>query len=236
MKEYFTKEYLLQNKEKAVKVIIIALILIAAFIIFLMREHAGAENNEYLKQPANAAEETFEANKEGAENDKGAENRIASATGESIVVDVSGAVNTPSVVTLNADGRVEDAIRAAGGLKDNADLTDINRAAFLTDGEKIIVPTKDSSSKKENRTVGNEQKNDEINTEVNSSLENDGKININIADSAKLQELNGIGPALSERIIEYRENNGNFKTIEDIKSVSGIGDKTFEKFKNNITV
>ena len=218
-KSYFSKEYLIQNKDKVVKLGAIVLILAVAIVIFLIKENAAAEENDYLEQPSATVEQNSEQNEESVNDDGFSTESVA---GESIVIDVSGAVNKPSVVTLAADSRVEDAITAAGGLKQEADLSDINRAAFLTDGEKIVIPAKGKSKKNK--------------PEESVSAETDGRININTADSDTLQQLTGIGPALAGRIIDYRKSNGNFKGIEDIKQVSGIGEKTFEKFKEKIKV
>ncbi len=145
-----------------------------------------------------------------------------------IYVDVGGEVNQPSVVELSDGSRVTDAIAAAGGLTEKADLTDINRAAFVSDGEKIFIPSQEES---DSEGVLSSQSGSS-----SSARSSDGKININTADSSQLQELNGVGPATAEKIINYRKQNGRFQSIEDIKNVSGIGDKTYEKLKDHIRV
>lgn len=143
-----------------------------------------------------------------------------------VVVDVGGAVKNPTVVTLNDGSRVEDAIEAAGGLTDDADLTDINRAAFVNDGDKIFVPSKGLDGAISNVLPPGS----------GSGVSADGKVNINTADSQQLQTLTGVGPATADKIISYRESNGRFTAIEDIMKVSGIGDKTYEKLKDSIRV
>lgn len=149
---------------------------------------------------------------------------------KSIFIDVGGEVKKPTVVELSDGSRVADAIEAAGGITDKADLTDINRAAFVSDGEKIFIP---SIIEEETALVGEYGDN---NTRQQGAVYSDGKVNINTADSDQLQELNGVGPATAEKIIAYRNENGRFKSTEDIKNVSGIGDKTYEKFKDKIKV
>ncbi len=139
-----------------------------------------------------------------------------------VYVDIGGAVNTPIVAELEEGSRVEDAIAAAGGLSEDADISQINRAAFVEDGEKIFVPY-----------IMEQYDGLEQDILYNAGYF-DGKININTADSQELQELSGIGPVIAESIINYREENGRFKNIEDIKNVSGIGDKIFEKVKDEI--
>lgn len=230
LKSYLSKEYLAQNRDKVIKVGAIILILLVAVVIFLIRENADAEESNYLDQPSTATEQSDA--QQGQQDGTGSGETVASVPGESIVVDVSGAVNKPSVVALAADSRVEDAISAAGGLKEDADLSNINRAAFLTDGEKIVIPAKGKSEKGSlGETAGDDGDKEALNTTAS-----DGKININTADSETLQGLTGIGPALAGRIVDYRQANGSFKKIEDLKSVSGIGEKTFEKLKQDITV
>ncbi len=141
---------------------------------------------------------------------------------EMIMVDVSGAVKEPQVVMLPAESRVTDAIAAAGGLTDKADTVQINQAAFLTDGEKIYVPV-----------IGEEVSGTALPGAVSYSS---GKIDINTATSEELQTLNGVGPATAEKILQYRTDVGYFKSIDDIKNVNGIGDKTFENLKEYIKV
>ena len=154
---------------------------------------------------------------------------------QTIYVDIGGAVKEPMLAELPSGSRVEDAIIAAGGLTDTADISSINRAEFLEDGVKIFIPeiaeeSDDSSSAVPGVTTSG--------SSSDSSLTGSaaGKININTADSTQLQEISGVGPATAQKIIDYRNSNGRFKTIEDIKNVSGIGDKTFEKMKDQITV
>lgn len=201
MKKYFDIEverFISENKDLVIKVAAVALVIVAAFFVFLTK----ADNIEENVQ---------------VENEIAIEEETVSAL--QIYVDIGGAVKNPQVVELPEGSRVEDAIEAAGGLTDKADLTDINRAAFLEDGEKVYIPE-----------VYDE---DEVG---DSQVRGDGKININTADFEELQELNGVGPATAEKIIGYREENGRFSSIEDIKNVSGIGEKTFEKFKDDIKV
>jgi len=160
----------------------------------------------------------------------------------SIYVDVSGAVNKPSVIALSEGSRVIDAIEAAGGLKDDADLTGINRAEILEDGAYLYVPTEkevaDDLVGSAIQGVGGSGSIGSTSEGGNSgnAYSNQGKININTADSNTLQQLNGVGPATAEKIIDYRNSNGRFKKIEDLKNVSGIGDKTFEKMAAYIKV
>lgn len=174
--------------------------------------------------------------KNGGQEEAQAQEVTAAAEEESaavIYVDVGGEVNQPSVVELADGSRVTDAIAAAGGLTEKADLTDINRAAFVSDGEKIYIPSQESDPAD---GVVSADSGGAGNGSGSSGRSSDGKININTADSTQLQELNGVGPATAEKIIDYRKQNGRFQSIEDIKNVSGIGDKTYEKLKDHIRV
>jgi len=143
-----------------------------------------------------------------------------------IVIHITGAVNKPGVYELSEGDRVKDAISAAGGASSDADLTNINLAQKLRDEDKIYVPRIGEFENLE-QTSGN------IIPGINPSEA--GKIDINSADIAQLDSLPGIGPATAQKIIDYREQNGPFKTIEELKNVSGIGDKKFEDIKDKIT-
>jgi len=158
---------------------------------------------------------------ESEENTESNNSLVNNTTEEEIIVDICGAVNNPKVVILKSGARVFDAVNEAGGLTDRADLKSINLARKVRDGEKIIIPE-----------IGEIL----VNNVNNNIIEGDSKININTASLAELKSLDGIGDVLGKRIIEYRENNNGFKEIEDIKNVSGIGDKRFENIKDSIKV
>ena len=146
-----------------------------------------------------------------------------------IVVDVSGAVMNPSVVELSEGSRVYEAIEKAGGLSKDADTKMLNQAEMLIDGQKVYIPTAqemEEASKGGSSPIPSFQ----------SDAGRPEKININTASAELLQQLSGVGPSTAEKIINYRNENGKFTRIEDIKNVSGIGEKTFEKFKDKITV
>lgn len=145
-----------------------------------------------------------------------------------IAVYVSGQVKTPAVITLEDSGslRLVDAVNAAGGMTELADTEAINLAEPLSDGQHIHVPTKEIFF----RDIAAQA------SGTNSNSNSNGLININTADAKELEKLTGIGPVLAGRIIEYRESNGAFKSIEEIKKVRGIGEKTFEKLRDEITV
>lgn len=137
-----------------------------------------------------------------------------------IIVDVTGAVNNPGVYTLNAKSRVIDAIKAAGDSAPGADLSTINLARVLSDGEQIYVDS----------------------TVVNSSgvrvpkKVHSGPININRATAHELDALDGIGPVIAQRIVDYRKINGSFLSIDDLQKVSGIGAAKFAQIKAKVRI
>ena len=134
-------------------------------------------------------------------------------------MDIDGAIKNPGVYKVSEGTRLFQVIELAGGLKENASTESLNRAETLYDGQKITIYSTDTQNYEESP---NDTKN--------------GRVNINTADSITLQTIPGIGPSKAERIIDYRNTEGKFKKIEDIKNVTGIGDATFENIKDYITV
>ncbi len=132
---------------------------------------------------------------------------------------ITGEVNYPGVYPIKEGDRIVDVIKYAGGETSEAVLENVNLSEIVSDEQHIIIPNI----------------NDDI-AVATGTVEAGGKININKATESDLVSLNGIGEATAKDIIKYREDNGAFKNIEDIMNVSGIGQKTFEKFKDNITV
>lgn len=143
-----------------------------------------------------------------------------------ISVYVSGQVKNISVVELEDTGtlKIIDAVNKAGGLTDLADDSAVNMAEPLTDGQHIHIPTKEIFLQPQQLAA------------LNSNSSSSDIVNINTADAERLSTLKGIGPVLAQRIIEYREQHGSFKTIEEIKNVRGIGDKRFAELKDKLTI
>lgn len=174
-----------------------------------------------------------------------------------ILVDVKGEVKKPGVYKLKENSRVIDAINASGGLTKKAYTKYINLSKILKDENVIIVNStseikkvssgnnitevkinnnsKNSASISESELITNDNvKSEDDNT--GNSLESNIKVNINTATKEELMKLSNIGESKAEKIIDYRTTNGNFNSIEDIKKVSGIGDKLYDSIKENITV
>ncbi|MDR1068925.1 MAG: helix-hairpin-helix domain-containing protein [Clostridiales Family XIII bacterium] len=169
----------------------------------------------------------------GAPEGSGADTALAVIPDAKIYVDIAGAVQNPGVVEMDAGSRVFQAIEAAGGQLATADASVINLAAPLNDGEHIYVPTKEEVAKGTYAQQGAATGGD---PGAASQGDAQGKININTADATALQQLNGVGPSTAQKILDYRNSNGKFTTIEQLKNVSGIGEKTFEKLKEHICV
>lgn len=153
-----------------------------------------------------------------------------------IAVHVIGAVPRPGLYEFAEGARVQDAIDAAGGLLTSANIDSINLAAFLEDGVQLTIPYKDGQAPV---AAPNQEAPLELpgaTEESNSAEENPDLININTASVEELDALPGIGPTIAQRIVDYRDANGPFQTIEDILNVSGVGPSTFENIKELITV
>ncbi len=150
---------------------------------------------------------------------------------KNIIAHICGGVKSPGVYTLPENSRVKDFIDAAGGASKDGIIDAINLARIVRDGEKIVIPqTGKTSACNETGGTGSEP------VPQISPEENKGKIDINTGTLADLDSIPGIGPVIAQRIIDHRNTNGNFKSVEDIKEVKGIGEKTFEKIKDYIEV
>lgn len=136
-----------------------------------------------------------------------------------ITVHVVGAVNRPSLYTMPRGSRVIDAIEAAGGVTEQADLTLLNQAGVLTDGRQVRVPSKITPQ------IG-----------TVSSPSEDSPVHLNTATAAQLEQIPGIGPVTAKRIIEYRDTNGGFTSVDELVEVRGIGPKTLERLRPYLAV
>lgn len=224
----------IKNLNRTQKIILLIGLFIAMLLVFLVlyKVYYDDEPNN------NTNEEIIDAeNSEQQQSKLG----ILISNGK-VVVHVTGEVNTPGVVTLNSGARIWDAIKAAGGETDNADLSNINLAYVIEDGVQIRIPnikettdTKNTDAKEiittgaGSNVIYEEATKDKANTKPE-------KININTADAAKLQTLPGIGAEMAKKIIEHRKNNGKFKTIEEFKNVPGIGESKFNALKDLIKI
>lgn len=161
-------------------------------------------------------------------------NSIIEETEKEIIVHITGEVIYNGVIKIEKGSRISDVIEKAGGLTEEADLSRVNLAYQVQDGQKIYIPNVNSDLEQENpEEYVTESAGDNI---IIEEKNNKGKVNINTAMQTELETLNGIGPSTALKIIEYRNKNGEFKTIEDLKNVIGIGNAKFENIKENICV
>ena len=143
-----------------------------------------------------------------------------------IVVEIKGEVNKPDVYIMNEGSIIRDLINEADGVTKEANLNSINRAKKLQNNQLIIIP---NINDKESMVINNEYI-------EGGEEEEDELISINNASKERLMDIQGIGEVKAESIIKYREKNGGFKSIEELKNISGIGEKTFEKLKDTISL
>jgi competence protein ComEA len=228
--------------------IAIVMVVVALIAVFHYVGNPAPEGDlvamERMEAEGQGADESGDAEKGAVSDGNGGSeqgNSVAegggTAVGGTIYVDVAGAVLAPQVTALPAGSRVYEAIAAAGGLSKEADTKPVNQATVLQDGDRVYIPTKKEAKAgqmpAENAAVtgGTAGTADALNSDSGQ-----GKVNINTADATGLQQLTGVGPATAQKIIDYRTQKGTFRTIEDLKNVSGIGPKTFEKMKDRITV
>lgn len=200
---------IIRDRKTLVRIISIFLILIAAA---LLKIHDSSKADIKIESSGQTSES------EQAEPD--------TETGEArvIYVDISGAVVSPGVYQVAEDTRLYEVIEMAGGLAEDADTDSVNRASFVEDGQKIIIPLK------------GEANSGAISSGASSSagITADGLVNINTASADELKTLSGIGDVTAQKIIEYRSSKA-FVNKEDIMSVNGIGNGIFQKIKDRIT-
>ncbi len=165
---------------------------------------------------------------------------VPTATPGPLRVFVNGAVAAPAVYELAPDAILQQAIEQAGGFTAEADTAVVNLALPLQDGMQIYVPTTIETAEQGQAIISSppvRTEGIELDLSGETAVGSDGKIvNINTADTAQLDTLPGIGPSTAEKIVEYRETNGPFATIDEIMSVSGIGPAKFEQIQPFITV
>lgn len=199
-----------------VLICLLLVVILVLYFIFFGREPVS---------PHTAEEEKWERAQPGYTNEEVKEEITEEIVEEDILVDVKGAVKNPGVYYAHSGDRVIDVIDEAGGLMDDADEAAVNFAMRVVDEMVIYIPKEGEDVELPEGILAPVQK-----------PEGEGKINLNKADQSELETLPGIGPSKAEAIIEYRENEGPFKTIEDLMLVSGFGEKTFTKLKEKITV
>ncbi|AQM61145.1 helix-hairpin-helix domain-containing protein [Clostridium baratii] len=209
--------------KKGIGLILIALVIGAvAFTIYITNGRDTLKKNDTSTMFVDEGETEQEKSK-----DKDGKEEIP-LKDKKIAVDIKGEVKKPGVYYVNDGSIILDLINEAGGTTNKANLDSINRAQKLKENECIVIPNVDD--------VNNDVMVSTKGLTNNSSKKEDDKVNINTADVNELNKLNGVGPSKANAIIKYREENGSFKSIEDIKNVSGFGEATFEKIKDSISI
>lgn len=202
-------------KQYALYIVIAAGFIVGALCMWLLSPLLNQNNTVEVENEWLLDDKGFE---EGGEISQEEEENYSD---DDVMVDIKGEVKDPGVYALKSTQRIVDAIQVAGGFLSEADQKQVNLAQKLTDEMVIYIPK-----------VGEEG----VSSLPPLNEGNDGKINLNQATVEQLETLPGIGPSKAEDILSYREEVGSFKAIEDLKEVSGIGEKTFEKLKDLISV
>ena len=202
-------------------------IVLLGIAVFLLVTQQEKEDKELLIETSSTAEVTVDTKKE--QDQANDESKSAK-----IYVDISGAVKQPGVYQLPEGSRLFDLLKQAGGLTEDAAIQTVNQAMIIQDQQKIIILTQAQAQSIDTENINNNGHLEEKSAEKSSKEA--GKININQADLTQLQQLSGIGEKKAQAIIDYRNENGSFKTIEDLAKVTGIGEKTVEKLRDSITI
>ena len=197
----------------------IAIIAILLVIIYYFYQTFQISNYEEIDEIALEIQETEE---------------IENAEENEILIHITGAVKQQGVVRLKEGARIIDAIEESGGLLEDANLNNVNLAYQLSDGQKLYIPGS-SDNETEDITYVESEAGNNIVQGADTNL-NEEKININTATQTQLEQLPGIGTSTAYQIVQYRQENGKFNTIEDIKNVSGIGEAKFNQIKDFICI
>ena len=220
-------------------VIVISVIIFMIINLGKIREFENKDNDKItnVESSINTDDDKSEENKE--QKDDNSKEQIVNGGG--IFVHIDGYINNPGVYEIKENDRIKTLIDKAGGFKEGYSIKNINLAAKLSDGDKIYIPSVSEEKNSENNNNINTNlsgKGQNVKTDRNnvSIMKNNSKININTANISELKQITGIGESTANKIVDYRENVGKFKKIEDIKEVKGIGDAKYESLKNKITI
>ena len=235
------------NNKKVITIIICIIVLIGIGVFLYISQNSydngdsidildAMEEEMFLENDTNTANQM---NENDTVQENIVENEIEEET-EKIAIHITGEVKKTGIIYLEKGARIADAISTAGGATKNANLDQVNLAYVLEDGQKIYIPNKKEKLEPGEYIIENSGNNVLVengkSSSVNSSKGVSGKVNINSANQTELETLPGIGPSLAQRIIEYRETNGEFEKIEDVQNVKGIGDSKYSNIKEKICI
>lgn len=224
----------------------IIIVLLAAGGFYYANRQPAADNSALLSSGQSMSENSGQSLQSSSVSSVAASaSSAASAANAEVVCDISGAVKHQGVYRLKNGARLEDLIEEAGGLTKDAQLKAINRSQLLKDQDKIYIPGKGdkvgaaqtANSAAASTPVSSSASSSSSSVSSSTSGAASGDlINLNTATASDLQKLNGIGEKKAEQIIAYRQEKGSFKSIDELKEVSGIGDKTFAAIKDQLTI
>lgn len=223
----------MENKRKIIISVVLIVILIIIFVIYAVNNKDEEEfnlNYFVLEEDENVIENNNQMN-ENQQNIDAIDEKV-----EEIAIHIVGEVKKEGIIYLKKGARIIDAINEAGGETKEADLSQINLAYVLEDGVKIYIPNKKEKITEYIIESNGNNVIQEGNKTSNTEKGDSDKVNINTATQEELDSLPGIGPSTAQKIIDYREENGLFKKIEDIQNVKGIGDSKYSDVKDKITV
>ena len=230
------------NKKQKIILIVICIILLGAILYYVYGKETPSINKNEILPYENITDDDMSEEK-NVQNEKIDEAKI-----DNIIIYITGGVKKEGVYEVPDGSRISDAIEQAEGLKANADTSSINLAYKLEDGMKIKIPLQGEKVVNSNinstnvymtQSSGLDTENSSVNVSADSSSpaqKKQQKININKATQEELETLSGIGPSIANKIVQYRKENGNFKSVEDVKNVRGIGDNKFNEIKDSIVV
>ena len=213
------------------KAAVVAILIVIAAASGLSMASFSSRSSDLSFERSDEASATDVRGAGDASPDDADESSVKSSSAAEVYVDVDGAVARPGVYRLKDGARVSQAIDAAGGLTAEADVTGLNRASKVADGQKIYVPKVG-----EQQTVSADGGTDGGAVLASGANDVAGLVNINTASAAELQTLSGIGPSMAQSIIDERTQNGAFASVDDLMRVSGIGEKKLAKIKDCICV
>lgn len=227
----------------------IVVVLLAAGGFYYANRQPAADNSALLSSSQSMSENSGQSLQSSSVSSVAASaSSAASAANAEVVCDISGAVKHQGVYRLKNGARLEDLIEKAGGLTKDAQLQAVNRSQLLKDQDKIYIPSKGdkteaaqtansaaASAPASSPSASASASASSVSSSTSGAASGD-LINLNTATASDLQKLNGIGEKKAEQIIAYRQEKGSFKSIDELKEVSGIGDKTFAAIKDQLTI
>lgn len=223
----------------------IVVVLLAAGGFYYANRQPAADNSALLSSSQSMSENSGQSLQSSSVSSVAASaSSAASAANAEVVCDISGAVKHQGVYRLKNGARLEDLIEKAGGLTKDAQLQAINRSQLLKDQDKVYILGKGdkteaaqtaNSAAASSPSASASASASSVSSSASGAASGD-LINLNTATASDLQKLNGIGEKKAEQIIAYRQEKGSFKSIDELKEVSGIGDKTFVAIKDQLTI